>query len=138
MSGHSFDMRCDITDNMMGITKSSTCDVEYNCLPKRSSDPVGEPQPTKYALDEGYPNPFNPLTNIKYALPKAGYVSLIVYDVLGRQAASLASGFHEAGYYSVAWDASLVSRGTYYARLKVADELSQVKFIKVIKLILMK
>jgi hypothetical protein len=85
-----------------------------------------------------FPNPFNPSTHINYALPEAAYVSLVIYDVLGREVASLANGYHGAGYYSVIWNASSAASGLYFARLRVTDDLGRVKFSKVNKLLLAK
>ncbi|HUI08761.1 MAG TPA: T9SS type A sorting domain-containing protein [Bacteroidota bacterium] len=139
MGGHSFDMRCDITDNGLGLTKSSTYHVEYGCEPK-IAPPVLEktPQPIEYALEEAYPNPFNPSTTLRFALPEAGYVSVYVYDVVGRAVTTLVSGNYATGRYSINWDASSVSSGTYYARLIVSDELGGVRYSKVVKLLLLK
>ncbi len=138
MGGHAFDMRCDLTDNGMGLTKSSTLHVDYNCQPKLAPPVIeSSPHPTEYSLTEAYPNPFNPSTTIEFALPVAGNVSITVYDI-GRSIVSLVSGAYDAGKYSVNWDASSISSGTYYVRLTVTDELSQIRFSKVVKLMLLK
>lgn len=73
--------------------------------------------PYEFALNPAYPNPFNPTTNISFAMPMAADVSVVVFDMLGRQVAELASGNYEAGYYTVTWDASSLSSGMYFITL---------------------
>jgi hypothetical protein len=85
-----------------------------------------------------FPSPFNPSTQLTFALPTASVVSLIVYDVLGRHVNELAKGYYEAGYHSVTWNASSVASGVYFARLTVANEFGRIAFNKVTKLLLMK
>ena len=94
--------------------------------------------PTVFALHQNYPNPFNPSTEIRFDLPEASTVSLIIYDVLGRQVAELASGYDEAGYHSVTWNATNQASGVYFARFNVADASGNVKYTKINKLVLMK
>ena len=60
--------------------------------------------PERYSLDQNYPNPFNPTTRINFQLPKAGWVSLRVYDILGRQIATLIDGLRPAGIHTAQWD----------------------------------
>jgi glucose/arabinose dehydrogenase len=94
--------------------------------------------PGEFRLEQNYPNPFNPSTTLDYQLAKQGYVSLVVYDLLGRRAAVLDGGFRRAGYYSTTWDASSLASGVYYARFTVTDELGQVKYSTVNKLLMTK
>jgi hypothetical protein len=138
MTSYSFDLRCDVTDNMLGITNSSlSFHVEYGCAaPKIGLE--GVTPPTEYALEAIYPNPFNPRTNIKYALSKPGFIALTVYDLMGRDVVSLANGYHDAGYYMATWDASTLASGPYYIRLEVTNNLSQVQFSKTSKVLFMK
>jgi hypothetical protein len=74
--------------------------------------------PNIYALSQNYPNPFNPTTTINYQVQKAGGVSLKVYDMLGREVATLVNGEKEAGHYSAMFDAAKLSSGTYIYRLQ--------------------
>jgi hypothetical protein len=74
--------------------------------------------PTSYKLEQNYPNPFNPLTQINFALPKAGFVSLKVYNVLGIEAAVLVSENRIAGSHTVNFDASALTSGVYFYRLE--------------------
>jgi hypothetical protein len=81
--------------------------------------------PSSFEITQNYPNPFNPTTNIAYNLPQDAQVVLAVYDMLGRQVATLASGVQTAGRYLVTWDGRNDSRqdvasGVYLYRLEAA------------------
>jgi uncharacterized lipoprotein YddW (UPF0748 family) len=78
---------------------------------------VGEERPTAYALSQNYPNPFNPRTVIEYEIPIAGRVLLKVYDVLGKEVASLVDDDMPAGRYTAAWTATTEASGVYFYRL---------------------
>jgi hypothetical protein len=84
---------------------------------------------SKYSLSQNYPNPFNPSTTIKYQLPQSGKVSLIVYDLLGREVASLVNNFKSAGTYEITFNSFSLPSGVYFYRLKVNDFLSLKKMI---------
>jgi subtilisin family serine protease len=82
--------------------------------------------PKRFALEQNYPNPFNPTTVISYELPALSSVVLKVYDVLGREVATLVNEKKAAGTYSVTWNASSMSSGVYFYRLQ-AGEYSETK-----------
>ncbi len=93
--------------------------------------------PSSFILSQNYPNPFNPSTVISYQLPKASYVKLIVYDLMGREVTRLEDGFQQAGKYNLTWNTENVSgenlaSGTYFARLEAGN------YMKTIKLLLLK
>ena len=88
--------------------------------------------PDAFALDPAYPNPFNPVTNINFALPQSIDISLDIYDVNGRKVKSLISRNMDAGYYSVEWNASQVASGIYFVKLYTSE------FVQVQKLMLVK
>jgi hypothetical protein len=73
--------------------------------------------PTAYSLDQNYPNPFNPSTNIKFSLPEVQFVSLKVYDILGKEITSLMNKTLLAGTYTVQWNANNTPSGVYFYRL---------------------
>lgn len=95
-------------------------------------------KPLVYALMQNYPNPFNPSTQIRFDLPSAGQVSLVIYDALGREITGLVSGYNEAGHHSATWNASNYASGVYFARFNVTDAGGTVKYSRVSKLVLMK
>lgn len=80
---------------------------------------VKEPAPLEFALLQNYPNPFNPFTAINYQLPIAGFVTIKVYDPLGREIAVLVNEQKSAGYHSVKFDGSHLSSGVYFYQLSV-------------------
>ncbi len=88
--------------------------------------------PAAFELYQNYPNPFNPSTVITYQLPARIMVTLKVYDVLGRQVATLIAGRENAGNYSVTFDASGLSSGVYFYRLQ-AGSFSQTKKFLLLK-----
>ena len=75
--------------------------------------------PRSSVLYQNYPNPFNPTTEIGFQIAKAGFVRLRVYDVLGREVATIIGERLEPGYYSRQWNASAVPSGVYFYRLSV-------------------
>lgn len=76
--------------------------------------------PNSFSLDQNFPNPFNPSTKITFSLAKAGNVSLKVFDVLGREVATLVSGSLTEGQHTYSFDASNLSSGLYVYRLESA------------------
>ncbi|MCX6639714.1 MAG: M14 family zinc carboxypeptidase [bacterium] len=77
--------------------------------------------PSEYSLGQNYPNPFNPLTSISFSLPQAELVKLTVFDVMGREVATLVNGMREAGLHSVTFDASTLASGVYLYKLQAGD-----------------
>jgi hypothetical protein len=78
--------------------------------------------PANYGLSQNFPNPFNPATTIRYDLPQSGYVTLKVYDMVGREVAALVNGFVEAGQNKEAsFDGSNLPSGVYFYRLTVGN-----------------
>ena len=88
--------------------------------------------PHQFALAQNYPNPFNPLTFIRYQLPVPGFVTLRVFDLLGREIVTLVNETQTAGYKSVSFDASALPSGMYYYRL-VAGSFTHVKKMVLVK-----
>ncbi len=88
--------------------------------------------PAVFELFQNYPNPFNPATTIKYQIPANSFVSVMLYDQLGKEALKIFEGEQNAGYYSIEFNAGGLSSGVYY--LKVSTN----GFFKVIKISLIK
>ena len=76
--------------------------------------------PSEYNLHQNYPNPFNPVTRINFDIPKQGFVSLKIYDILGREIKTLVSDIRLPGSYSIDYNASGLSSGVYIYRLECA------------------
>jgi hypothetical protein len=105
--------------------------------------PIPSETPLVNDLSSVYPNPFNPTAQIRYSLAGPSRVSLVVYDILGREIVTLANGYQQAGRYTVTWNSTQnsgipVSSGVYFARLRVTNDLGMVKFTKTTRLLLMK
>lgn len=92
--------------------------------------------PAQYKLLQNYPNPFNPSTTIKYDLPFEGKVSIKIFDMSGREAATLVNEIKTAGYYSVQFNASDLSSGIYYYRITAVSDGQS--FVETKKMILLK
>jgi hypothetical protein len=88
-------------------------------------------EPVSYAMVSNYPNPFNPVTVIRYAVPKSSHVSVSIFDVRGRQIRVLAEGTRQAGSYELYFDASGLSSGTYICRLIVGGQVLSAKMLLV-------
>jgi hypothetical protein len=93
---------------------------------------VGGAIPTEYSLTQNYPNPFNPSTNINFTLPQSGNVTLKVYDITGKEVATLLNGYQAAQTYHVQFDGSALASGVYFYKLQT-DNFTQTK-----KMVLMK
>lgn len=85
--------------------------------------------PAKFHLAQNYPNPFNPATAIEYDIPEGGLVSLTVFDMLGREVATLVDELQPAGKHSVSWNPTGVASGIYYYRLKAGDHSATRKLL---------
>jgi len=77
--------------------------------------------PEKYELSQNYPNPFNPTTKINFSIPKQGFVTLRIYDVVGKEVAKLVSEVKNPGAYAVDFNASALASGIYFYRLESLD-----------------
>jgi hypothetical protein len=88
--------------------------------------------PTIFTLQQPYPNPFNPVTNINYDLPESGMVSIVIYDMVGREVTQLVNSRMDAGYHSIKWDASSFASGVYMVKL-VSSDFTQTRKIALVK-----
>ena len=109
-----------ISDGGVYVLTSGAEMIRFDALSYSSSvdteDEVAE-LPTAYALEQNYPNPFNPVTSIAFSLPATQDVNLAVFDVLGRQVATLVSGPLAAGAHQVQFNAASLPSGMYLYRL---------------------
>jgi len=94
--------------------------------------PINSELPNGYKLEQNFPNPFNPSTDIKFSIPKNGLVKLTVYDMLGKEISVLVNEKMGAGNYKVSFDGSNCPSGTYFYKL-VADGFSTVKRMVILK-----
>jgi hypothetical protein len=98
---------------------------------------LGNDIPKVYSLGQNYPNPFNPSTIIPFALSRAGFTSLKIYNIVGQEVANLVAGYLPAGAFRTTWDGKdmngqAVSSGVYLYRLKTGE------FVEIKKMLLMK
>lgn len=97
-----------------------------------SINPIAGMIPSEFNLYQNYPNPFNPSTKIKFDVPKAGHVSLSIYDITGKEVAKLVDGELSPAQYETEWNGSNFASGVYFYRLQTSD------FVKVQRMILTK
>ena len=90
------------------------------------------PLPSKFYLCQNYPNPFNPSTKIEYSIPKTSFVTLKVYDILGREVATLVNEEKSGGKYEVEFNGNGLSSGIYFYKLQ-AGNYTSVKIMILIK-----
>lgn len=129
------------TVNAMDIIKNGSCAIGWavgasGSISKLSSTLVGitnnNTVPGDYSLAQNFPNPFNPTTTISFDIPKNGIVELKVFDMLGREVATLVNGFKNAGSFRVDFNGSNLTSGTYFYRIKSGD------FVQTKKMVLLK
>jgi photosystem II stability/assembly factor-like uncharacterized protein len=85
--------------------------------------------PKQFSLEQCYPNPFNPATNINFSIPGSGYVELRIYNILGMEIGELVNEYLEAGTYQVQWNAKRHASGTYFYRLSAGEYTETRKMI---------
>ena len=93
--------------------------------------------PSTFTLHQNFPNPFNPITTLRYDLPEDNFVLLTVYDMLGRTVVQLVNTTQEAGFKSVQWDGTdsmgrAVSAGVYLYQIQAGE------FVQTKKMVLLK
>jgi len=79
--------------------------------------------PKKFSLNQNFPNPFNPVTQITFSLNKASTVKLEVYNVMGQLSDVLIDGYFESGIYNSVWDAASFSSGIYFFKLSSGNNI---------------
>ena len=89
--------------------------------PPPPEDPVTVAAYPEYRLEQNFPNPFNPVTEIRYSVKEAGHVRLSVYNVIGQEVAILVDAVQDAGPHSVAFEADRYPSGVYFCRMTAGD-----------------
>ncbi len=87
--------------------------------------------PVQYELKQNFPNPFNPTTHINYNLPAEGFVTLKVYDIVGREVATLVNENKKAGSYLVTFDGNYFASGVYLCRIHSGNYSSSIKMLMI-------
>lgn len=85
--------------------------------------------PREFMLHQNFPNPFNPMTTIRYDVPRSAHVNITVYNTRGQQVAMLVDGMRQPGYHEVIWDAAGLSSGVYFYRIHAGDYVALKKLM---------
>ena len=109
-----------------------TSSFAFSLLYEGTSAIGDENIPENYELSDAFPNPFNPITYIEYALPESDFITLSVYDINGKLIETLDSGNKLTGYYKVYWNATNVPSGTYFITF-TSQKYSATRKISLIK-----
>ncbi len=130
--------KCDIAEIIVYDTVLSASDRlsiekylndKYNIAVTAVNDQISRSIPERFILYQNYPNPFNPSTTIKFSIPQASFVTLKIYDILGREVTSLVNEEKPAGNYNVEFRGSNISSGVYFYRLQAGSFTETKKFI---------
>ncbi|CAN5422087.1 hypothetical protein BH23BAC3_BH23BAC3_26490 [soil metagenome] len=124
-------MNLDLKHGLKAFIKSGTLYGDTTRV-SVSIDELSTHRPKNVSLHQNYPNPFNPTTQIRFTLPEQSQVSLVVYDMLGREVARLVDGLLPAGEQTIRFDASNLANGVYLYRLK-ANQQERVRMMTLIK-----
>lgn len=112
------------------ISKRPLLVITYNIVTGISQSNISIP--SKYEVCQNFPNPFNPLTKIKFDIPKSTYIRLTVFDEMGREVNSLVNENLNAGSYEVEWDGINNNSGIYFYRMQT-DNYTETKKMILIK-----
>ncbi len=110
------------------VTSAYSNEVNLILTDVKSDRPI---VPDRFGVSQNYPNPFNPSTKISYQLPVSSYVTLKIFDSLGREVATLVNGNLDAGYYDVSFNAESYPSGLYFYRLTANGYVSVKKMVLV-------
>ena len=110
----------EIEDMMIGTANGVLLDVAITIIPD------------EYTLERAYPNPFNPVTTLSFTIPTQSEVALSIYNIQGREVSTLISGYMEAGYHSVVWNADSHASGVYFVKM-IAGEFVNTQKLMLIK-----
>ena len=116
----STDVRVMAWGERLAVTRSGVTNVDNKLIP------------SGFTLSQNYPNPFNPATTIEYQLPKQSFVKLKIFDLLGREMATLVNDKQDAGKHAVRFDALSLTSGVYFYKLE-ADDFTQTRKLLLLK-----
>jgi hypothetical protein len=111
------------------ITRNNAAKQKYASVGIKT---ISSEIPREFSLGQNYPNPFNPVTNIQFGLPKNSFVTIKIFDILGREVSVLINEFKEAGMYEINFNASKLSSGMYFYRIE-AGSFSGIKRMVLLK-----
>lgn len=94
--------------------------------------------PTSFALNQNFPNPFNPSTTISFAVAEQSAVTITIYDIMGRSAGTIVDETLQAGFYNIQWRAEYLSAGIYFYRIVAQKADRQKPFVQIKKMVLLK
>jgi len=125
-------------DNSSGIYQVWTAGISIIGI-----KPIGNDIPEKFLLEQNFPNPFNPVTKIRFSIPNqtegaAQNVNLVIFDLLGREAAKPVNEELNAGKYEVDFDGSMLTSGVYFYRLTSTGHSNRIIYTETRKMLLVK
>jgi hypothetical protein len=121
-----------LVDSIHGWNGTISGNVGYDTVtwcPITGIQQISTTVPKDYVLEQNYPNPFNPTTTIKFSIPKEGYVEMKLFDVTGREVATLVSDPFKAGTYEIDFDGTKLSSGVYFYKVVVGDFTATKKMV---------
>ncbi|MFC2093676.1 T9SS type A sorting domain-containing protein [Bacteroidota bacterium] len=131
-NGRSYSTTVTCVAPYQGLTTGRVVNCGVNVTPMTGVITPVSNIPEKYSLSQNNPNPFNPTTKIDYQIPKSGLVTLRIFDLLGREVATLVNEEKASGSYTIEFNGSNISSGTYFYRMESGT------FIETKKMMLMK
>lgn len=126
LNGQVFDMKQISSVIVNNITETDMF-VQIGGDSPLTYDSVGVP--AEFNVSAAYPNPFNPVTNVDFAVPEAGKVSIKVYNLVGQVMETLVDDYTSAGFHTVSWNASSVPSGLYFITVEAGENVSTQKLM---------
>lgn len=113
--------------NCMGVSPNSNQTCATTTL--TGVNITGNEIPKVFNLYQNFPNPFNPVTKIKFDIPKPSFVRITIYDALGRQTIELVNQQLSAGSFTADWNASSFASGIYFYKIEAGDYINEMKMV---------
>jgi len=101
--------------------------LKYNIISGTGNPPLEIP--TEYSLEQNYPNPFNPTTKIEFAIPTSGVVTIVLFDILGKEVATVTKNFYSAGKHTATVNLSHLSSGLYFYTMQSGKFIARKKMV---------